>query len=75
VEIVGEDAAGAFEALAGDTGALGAAEEGGFRRAYVVAVEAGDGEGLEDVEFDEVHGIVELLVRSYWLFGVFVDAR
>lgn len=46
---------GAFQRLAGEPGALDAAEEGGFRRANVVAIEAGDGKGLEDVEFDEVH--------------------
>ncbi|GAB4179493.1 MAG: hypothetical protein Fur0032_20170 [Terrimicrobiaceae bacterium] len=46
-----------FEALAGDTGAGDAAKDGGFWRAHVVPVEAGDGEGLEDVEFDEFHWV------------------
>ena len=51
-------AVGAFEALAGDAGAGGAAEDRTFGGAVVISVEAGDGEGLENVEFDEFHDIV-----------------
>jgi hypothetical protein len=60
--IASQNPAGALEALAGDTGATDTAEEGGFRGADVIAVEAGDREGLEDVEFDEVHGSLVVVV-------------
>ena len=50
-----EFANGALPALTGYTGALHAAEPCGFRRAEVVAIEACDGERLQDVQFDEVH--------------------
>ena len=49
-----------FQALAGDAGAGDTAEDGGFGRADVVAVEAGDGEGLEDVEFDQLHVLLSV---------------
>ena len=47
---------GSFLALAGHAGALNASKECRLGSAEVVAVEAGDGEGLQDVKFDEVHG-------------------
>ena len=53
--VLGVFADGTFEGLAGEAGAVDAAEDGGLGRADVVAVEAGDGEGLEDVEFDQSH--------------------
>ena len=49
----------AFEGLAGEAGAVDAAEDGGLGRADVVAVEAGDRERLQDVEFDQFHEFVE----------------
>ena len=49
---------GAFPALAGHAGALDASERRRLRGAEVVAVEAGDGAGLQDVQFDEFHCFV-----------------
>ena len=49
---------GPLQALAGESGARHAAEDGGFRRADIIAVQAGDGEGLQDVEFDQFHGMM-----------------
>jgi hypothetical protein len=56
--LAGQHTAGALEALAGDTGSADTAKQGGLWGADVVAVEAGDGEGLEDVQFDEFHWVV-----------------
>ena len=53
---MGEFPHGALPALAGHAGALNASKERRLGSAKVVAVEAGDGEGLQDVQFDEVHG-------------------
>jgi hypothetical protein len=39
-------------ALAADAGARRATYTGAFRGAHIVAIEAGNGKGLEDVEFD-----------------------
>lgn len=58
--LAGMDAGGPFEALAGQPGAVYPAEERGFRGADVIPVQAGAGKGLEDVEFDEFHDVVEV---------------
>ncbi len=47
---------GTLERLAGNAGAGNSAEKGGLRRAHVIAIETGDGEGLQDVKFDQFHG-------------------
>lgn len=44
-----------LQALAGDAGAVRAAEDGGLGRAHVVAVQARDGERLEDMQLDQFH--------------------
>jgi hypothetical protein len=46
--------------LAADAGAGHAPEGGGLGRANIVAVEAGDGEGLEDMEFDQLHVLLQV---------------
>lgn len=43
---------GAFPALAADAGAGNSSDHGGFRCSEVVAVQARDGEGLDDVKFE-----------------------
>ena len=53
--VLREFADGAFERLTGETGAVDAAEDSGLGRADIVAVETGDGEGLQNVEFDQFH--------------------
>ena len=44
-----------LKALTGDPCSVDATEDGGFGRSHVVAVEAGDRERLEDMQFDRFH--------------------
>jgi hypothetical protein len=46
---------GTLEALAGKAGTWNATKGGRFRGSNVIPVQAGDGEGLQDVEFDQFH--------------------
>jgi hypothetical protein len=43
---------GPLPCLRTDAGALHAADDGGLGGAHIVAVEAGNGKGLQDVKFD-----------------------
>jgi hypothetical protein len=49
----------AFERLAGKPGALDATEDSRLGGADIVAIKTRDRERLEDVEFDEFHGVLE----------------
>jgi hypothetical protein len=64
----GGEAHGAFQALTRDAGAGDAAEGGGFWSADIVAVEARDGVGLQDVEFDEFHGLCFVGFVVFWIY-------
>jgi hypothetical protein len=59
---------GPLPRLGADTGTLDAADNGSFRRAHIVTVEAGNGEGLQDVKFNVQ--IFERVCRRHFYFLV-----
>ena len=72
----GEKADGSFERLAGDAGPGDATEDGGFWGANVIAVEAGDRKGLEDVEFDKFHrNVFASVLGSEWREAEHAEAK